>query len=134
MRDPISSLAGACLLTLTLLCAGVAHADETPRISQADLIKRIDGKDPSLIVLDVRTPEEYAAGHVPGAVNIPYTHLPARISELPDAGDKDIVVYCVTGVRAERAASRFKDNGFRRILHLDGDMKQWEAQSRPIEK
>jgi phage shock protein E len=121
-----------CALALTL--GGVATAEETPRISAADLIKRIDQKDPALIVLDVRTPEEYAAGHVPGAVNVPYTHLPARISELPRASDKDIVVYCATGVRAERAASRFKENGYRRMLHLDGDMKQWEAQSRPIEK
>jgi phage shock protein E len=119
---------------LALAIGGVATAEETPRISAADLIKRIDAKDPSLIVLDVRTPQEYANGHVPGAVNIPYTHLPARISELPGASDKDIVVYCATGVRAERAASRFKENGYRRILHLDGDMKQWEAQSRPVEK
>ena len=126
--------ARACLCTLALAWGGMLHAEETPRISQADLIKRIETKDPALIVLDVRTAEEYSAGHVPGAVNIPYTHLPARISELPGAADKDIVVYCVTGVRAERAATRFKENGFKRLLHLDGDMKQWEAQSRPIEK
>jgi phage shock protein E len=124
----------AFLCVWALAWAGAVHAEDTPRISQADLIKRIDAKDPALVVLDVRTPEEYAAGHVPGAVNIPYTHLPARISELPGVADKDIVVYCVTGVRAERAASRFRENGFRRLLHLDGDMKEWQAQSRPIEK
>lgn len=138
MRDSHSTFLRASLCVLALAWLGAASAEETPhatdKISQADLIKRIDSKDPSLIVLDVRTPEEYAAGHVPGAVNIPYTHLPARISELTGAGEKDIVVYCVTGVRAERAASRFRENGYRRLLHLDGDMKQWEAQSRPIER
>jgi phage shock protein E len=110
------------------------RADETQRIAPAALLERIEKKDPSLIVLDVRTPEEFAAGHVPGAINIPYTHLPARISELPGAAEKDIVVYCVTGVRAERAATRFRENGFTRLLHLDGDMRRWSEEQRPIEK
>jgi phage shock protein E len=112
----------------------VAIAEETAKVDQPTLLKRINGADSSLVILDVRTPEEFAAGHVPGAINIPYTHLPARISEVPNAADKDIVVYCATGVRAERAASRFRENGFTRLLHLDGDMKQWQENQRPVEK
>lgn len=114
--------------------AVVAIAEEIARIDQSALLKRIEGKDSSLIVLDVRTPQEFAAGHVPGAINLPYTHLPARISELRDAASKDIVVYCATAVRAERAALRFRENGFTRLLHLDGDMKQWQENQRPVEK
>jgi len=121
-------VAAACLLT------AAANAGETAAISQETLLERIEAKDASLIVLDVRTPEEFAQGHVPGAINIPYTHLPARISELPSAADKDIVVYCSTGVRAEKAASRFKENGFTRLLHLDGDMSKWLEKQRPLEK
>lgn len=122
------------LLATACLLVGAANAAETAAISQEMLLKRLDAKDASLIVLDVRTPEEFAQGHVPGAINIPYTHLPARISELPSAADKDIVVYCATGVRAERAASRFKENGFKRLLHLDGDMNKWLEKKRPLEK
>lgn len=120
------------LMIAALAVATVAVAGETPRIDQKALLQRIDSKDPSLIVLDVRTPEEYAVGHVPGAINIPYTHLPARISELPSAAEKDIVVYCTVGVRAERAASRFRENGYTRVLHLDGDMKKWLEDKRPV--
>ena len=87
-----------------------------------------------MVILDVRTPEEYAAGHVPGAINIPYTHLPVRISEVADAADKDIIVYCAVGVRAERGAERLRENGFTKLLHLDGDMKAWEEKKRPLEK
>jgi len=87
-----------------------------------------------MIILDVRTPEEFAAGHVPGAINIPYTHLPARVSELQDSGDKDVVLYCATGVRAERAAGRLREQGYTRLLHLDGDMKAWDEKNRPKEK
>ena len=129
------SLMRSLLVTAALACAAVAHADEpTPRINQETLLKRIENKDASTIILDVRTPEEFAAGHVPGAVNIPYTHLPARLSELPDAGDKEIVLYCATGVRSERAAERMREQGYTRLLHLDGDMKAWDEKNRPKEK
>jgi rhodanese-related sulfurtransferase len=128
MRSVIRSL----LVSAALACAAMAHADEpTPRIKQETLLKRIEQKDASMIILDVRTPEEFAAGHVPGAINIPYTHLPARVAELPDAGDKDVVLYCATGVRAERAATRMREHGYTRLLHLDGDMKAWDEKNRP---
>lgn len=125
------------LATAMLALAAVSHADEaqvTPRIDQASLLKRIENKDASMVILDVRTPEEYAEGHVPGAINIPYTHLPARISEVADAADKDIVVYCEVGIRAEKGAARLRENGFTRLLHLDGDMKAWEEKKRPLTK
>ena len=122
------------LAAVTFALATVAHAEETQKIDQASLLKRIEQKDASLIVLDVRTPEEYAAGHIPGAINIPYTHLPARISELPDASSKDIVIYCTIGVRAGYGAERLRENGFTRLLHLDGDMKAWQEKKRPEAK
>jgi rhodanese-related sulfurtransferase len=127
------------LLTAVVMAFTVAaHADDsahaTPKIDQTSLLKRIEKKDPTMVILDVRTPEEYAAGHVPGAINIPYTHLPARISEVADAADKDIVVYCTVGVRAEKGAERLRENGFTRLLHLDGDMKAWEEKKQPLAK
>ena len=122
------------LAAVAFTFAAVSHAGDTPKIDQASLLERIESKDTSLVILDVRTPEEYAAGHIPGAINIPYTHLPSRISEVADAADKDIVVYCAIGVRAERGAERLRENGFTKLLHLDGDMKAWEAQKRPLEK
>jgi len=128
------SFARALMVAAAFTFAAVSHAADTPKIDQASLLKRIDKKDASLVILDVRTPEEFAAGHVPGAINIPYTHLPSRISEVADAADKDIVVYCAIGVRAEQGAERLRENGFTRLLHLDGDMNAWEAQKRPLEK
>lgn len=130
MKPLVSSL----WVAAVLICAAVSHAEETPKIDQAALLKRIEKKDASMILLDVRTPEEYAAGHIPGAINIPYTHLPARISDLPDVTDKDIVVYCATGIRSELGAERLRENGFTRLLHLDGDMKAWQEKKRPEAK
>lgn len=123
------------LVAAALAFVASVQADEpTPRIQQEALLERMEKKDASMIILDVRTPEEYAAGHIAGAINIPYTHLPARLSELPGAGDKDIVLYCATGVRSERAAERMREQGYTRLLHLDGDMKAWEEKNRPKAK
>lgn len=130
MRSFVRSLLAAAAFTF----AAVSQAGDTPKIDQASLLKRIEKQDTSMVILDVRTPEEFAAGHVPGAINIPYTHLPSRISEIAEAADKDIVLYCAVGVRAEMGAERLRENGFIKLLHLDGDMKAWEAQKRPLEK
>lgn len=135
MRSAVRTL----LITAAVfIFATASHASEpseaTPRIDQASLLKRIENKDSTMVILDVRTPEEFKAGHVPGAINIPYTHLPVRISEVADAADKDIIVYCTIGVRAERGAERLRENGFTRLLHLDGDMKAWEEKKRPLTK
>lgn len=121
-------------LASLLLISCAAFAEETPRIDQDALLQRIESKDPTLLVVDVRTPEEFASGHVPGAINVPYTHLPARAGELAGKGDKEIVVYCRSGVRAERAAARLREHGFTRLLHLDGDMQKWSDKQRPTEK
>ncbi|HEY6641086.1 rhodanese-like domain-containing protein [Povalibacter sp.] len=128
MKSALSRIAA-----IALLLSGVVFAD-TPTIDQSALNERVASMDASLLILDVRTPEEFAAGHVPGAINVPYTYLPASISSLPDAANKDIVLYCETGVRSERAASRLRENGFQRLLHLDGDMRMWRAKQQPVEK
>jgi rhodanese-related sulfurtransferase len=117
-----------------LIVAASVHAEETGKVTQSALLERIQKQDQSVIILDVRSPEEFAAGHVPGAINIPYTHLPARISAIPSPTDKDVVVYCEIGVRAEKAVASLRDNGFTRLMYLDGDMKQWRESKRPTEK
>jgi len=122
------------LLLAALLAALPVVAAETQRISPAQLVDRIGKQDAGLVIVDVRTPEEFANGHVPGAVNIPYTHMPARLAELASASDKDIVLYCESGVRTERAIARMKANGFTRLLHLDGDMAKWREAKRTLEK
>jgi rhodanese-related sulfurtransferase len=96
------------------------------------LSERIAWADPALLVLDVRTPEEYAAGHVPGAVNIPKGELAARVAELERARDSDIVVYCRTGVRAAEALEVLGEAGFKRLFHLKGDYTRWSEEKRPV--
>jgi rhodanese-related sulfurtransferase len=111
-----------------------AAADAAPRISQADLLARLDRKDPTVVVLDVRTATEYAAGHVPGARNLSHDELAGRLGELDALRDKDVVLYCRSGRRTALAEDVLRKAGFTRLLHLDGDFLAWQAENRPVEK
>lgn len=103
-------------------------------ISQADLMQRIKSNHAGLI-LDVRSPQEYAEGHIPGAINIPHNQIGSRLAEIGSRKDKDIILYCEIGGRASAAANTLQAAGFNKLLHLDGDMRGWRSNgSLPIKK
>lgn len=97
------------------------------RVSPEALAARVENRDPDLVVLDVRTKEEFAAGHVPGARNVSHDQIAARIHELAALKDKEVVLYCRSGRRAQLAAQTLRDAGFTRLLQLEGDYPGWEA-------
>jgi len=99
-------------------------------MSQEELLEHQSKHAGHLYVLDVRSPEEFREGHVPGAVNVPYDQIAARIAEVPK--DKDVVLYCRSGRRAGIAADVLAANGYTRLSHLEGDMQAWVAQGRPV--
>jgi len=101
-----------------------------PAISQAALLQYQAKHAEHLFVLDVRSPEEFREGHVPGAVNVPYDQITARIAEVPK--NKDVVLYCRSGRRAGIAADVLMANGYTRLSYLEGDMPAWIAQGRPV--
>jgi rhodanese-related sulfurtransferase len=115
---------------------GPASADSSSAepISQADLLARLERKDADLVVLDVRTAAEFAAGHVPGARNVSHELLSSRIGELAALRDKQVVLYCRSGRRTLLAEDVLRKAGFTRLAHLDGDYLAWEAEHRPIER
>ena len=121
------------LALVALLAAAVAGAgDPAPAPVTADQVyERQQQKDASLYVLDVRAPEEYAAGHVPGAVNIPHDQVASRLAEVPK--DKDVVLYCRSGRRSALASEVLAGNGYTRLQLMQGDMPGWMAKDRPVE-
>jgi len=116
------------------LVAGTALATDPPltQVAPEALVERLDDGATAPYVLDVRTAEEFVAGHVPGAVNIPHDQIPARLAEVPK--DRDVVLYCRSGRRAVLAGEVLADNGYARLEHLQGDMLGWVEQGRPVEK
>jgi rhodanese-related sulfurtransferase len=85
----------------------------------------------NITIIDVREPEEYANGHIPTAINIPLHELPLRINELKE---KNIVVYCASGVRSKASAEMLSRNGVQNVWNLVGGLKAWVNAGYPIEK
>lgn len=109
-----------------------AMAATPASIEPATVVERLAWGDRSLVLLDVRTPAEFAEGHLPGAINIPHTDLEARLAELEKSKGQDIVVYCRSGNRSEQALGVLRKAGFERLFHLKGDYLGWSGEKRPV--
>jgi len=77
----------------------------------------------SLIILDVRTREEYESGHIEGAILIPVSELEDRLDEL--SKEEELLVYCRTGNRSSSAVNILKANGYIKIFHLNDGITAW---------
>jgi rhodanese-related sulfurtransferase len=99
-------------------------------VSGGELSALLSG-DRRPIVLDVRSSAEYAAGHIQGAVHVPFWAVPWRSARLHAASNDPIVVYCGHGPRALFARSALRHLGFTRVACLAGHMSQWRREGRP---
>ena len=134
MSSPARSRVCLACLALIGALAFVSHARAAaPGEISASEALALEKAGDALFFIDVRTPEEFASGHVPGAVNIPRDQLPAHFGEFATARDR-LVVYCERGPRALAAAATLQDAGFSEVRHLSGDMAGWRAAGLPIEK
>jgi len=119
------------LVALATPACGPSPSPVRP-IPPADLAARIAAGDAPLI-LDVRTPEEFAAGHIPGAVNVPHDELAERLSEIPAARSEEIVVHCQSGRRAAQAESVLGEAGYTQLRDLEGHFQAWQQGGHPVE-
>ena len=92
-------------------------------ISPADAKAMLES-NPDILLLDVRTPEEYAAGYIAGSVLIPYDQIEARAGELPADKSTPIIVYCRSGRRSAIAAEVLAELGYTEIYDLGG-IQDW---------
>ena len=116
-------------LTLSVLLSfSSAYGDEyIPDVSPETVSENgFDG-----LILDVRSTEEFAAGHVPAAVNLPHTELASHLATLGPI-NQPILVYCRSGRRASLALAELQKLGFRSLFHLNGDMLEWKARKLPL--
>jgi rhodanese-related sulfurtransferase len=86
------------------------------------------------VVVDVRTAEEFANGHLRDAKNIPLADFAKRIGELDKSKGKSVVVVCQTGARADKAMQQLRAAGFEDVVGLDGGIAAWQAANLPVVK
>lgn len=96
--------------------------------AQAQLGKRV--------IIDVREYDEYAAGHLPGAINIPRGILEFKIGMVPECANKDgaFLLYCRTSGRAALSAVQLQRIGYGNIISMAGGFELWANEGRPTEK
>lgn len=82
-----------------------------------------DNRD--ILILDVRTPEEFRNGHIPKAINIPLAVLPVRIQELANFLNKPVLVHCQSGGRSISAVQVLERYGFKQLYHMNRGFGAW---------
>ncbi|MFI2735452.1 ArsR/SmtB family transcription factor [Streptomyces sp. NPDC018711] len=103
--------------------------DGAAEVTHEELLARVEAGD--VVVLDVRPPEEYLAGHIPGALSIPVAELADRIGELPE--ETEVVVYCRGEYCAlAHDAVRLLTGHGRRAIRLDDGMLEWRLAGLPV--
>jgi rhodanese-related sulfurtransferase len=86
------------------------------------------------LVLDVREPAAYAAGHILGAKNLPLAEIEKRADDFAKYKSKTVIVSCDTGNTSTRAVARLKARGFENVVNLSGGFRAWLTGGLPVEK
>jgi len=86
------------------------------------------------VVVDVREPEEFAAGHVTGAKNVPLDQLEEKLAAAVKNKTVPLLLVCATGARAQRAVATAKKLGYEQAQAVAGGLKSWKEANLPVEK
>ncbi|MDH4346665.1 MAG: rhodanese-like domain-containing protein, partial [Thermoleophilia bacterium] len=98
---------------------------EIDEIAAAEALERLSGDEPVLF-LDVRDPEEWAEGHIPGAVHLPRTYFESRVEGVAPDKRGEIVVYCAGGSRSAFVTKTMLELGYEHVVNLAGGFTDWK--------
>lgn len=102
-------------------------------LSAAELKGALDKKD-DFVLVDVRTPEEYEAGHLDGSMLVPLDTLERNAENVLTDKNKKLYVYCRTGRRSAEAVGILKNKGYTNVYDVSGGITAWQASGYPISK
>jgi len=106
--------------------AMLTSAPSVPEIS----VDAVESRPPGTMLLDVREPEEYAHGHIPGSINLPQSDLASQLNDLPR--DHAVWIVCQAGLRSRRAAQYLKQMGFEQVVSVQGGTSAWQDAGKPL--
>jgi rhodanese-related sulfurtransferase len=113
-----------------LLWPLVRRSTGGPWVNTAQATHLINRED--ALVVDVRDPGEYGAGHILGAKNVPLSRL--GDGELSKKKERPVIVYCDGTDRSAKAIAALKKQGYARVVNLSGGLKAWQQAGLPVEK
>ena len=110
--------------------AAWAMLTSLPPVEEAG-IEALDGLRADAVLLDVREPEEYAYGHVPGAINLPQAELATRLAEVPR--DRPVFVICESGMRSLRSTQFLRQMGYDHLTNVRGGTAAWRKSGQRVD-
>lgn len=122
------------LLLVLSLYSYIGFAEQTATISQQELLTLMATPASKVVILDVRTPEEFSQGHIKGAINVRHDQIKNNLNKIVSYKNQTVVVHCRSGRRAVSAENALRAAGFSNLRHLDGDMNGWQAANLPLIK
>ncbi len=126
-------MAGCCFASLLLVTvARAAETNTVHHVNPAAAQKLI--ADKKVVVLDVRTPKEFATGHIAGATNINYLSADFAKAIAGLDPNQTYLIHCAVGGRSTQALPKFEKLQFQSIYHLDGGINGWKKAGLPVEK
>jgi sulfur-carrier protein adenylyltransferase/sulfurtransferase len=102
-------------------------------VSAEDVLRELQRGEP-LVVLDVREPEEYQRGHLPGAISIPRGVIEGQAPQILRDPGAAIVVYCASGMRSALAADTLQQMGYASLRSMAGGFRSWSQIGGPAER
>jgi rhodanese-related sulfurtransferase len=126
-------LALSLLAVVSVLAVAIYELREQARragaVSPQDAVRLMNQ---GAALLDVRATEEFAAGHIRGARNLPLDRLSEGLEGLKRFKDKPVIVYCEQGGRAGSAMRQLAQQGFAKVVNLRGGLSAWRAEQLPV--
>lgn len=105
-----------------------------PKVPQVDVddLRAVSVGEQIGVILDVRTPEEYARGHVKGSINIPLDSLSKNVEQQLEDKEQKIYVYCLSGSRSAVAVNQMLQMGYKQVLDTKSGLLAWRAKQYPL--
>lgn len=119
------------LLVLLITATMVTQALAAEKNISAREAKALMASNRNILLLDVRTPQEFSQGRLPGAVLLPIGDLERRIGEVPR--NKSIVVYCTVGSRSKSAAKLLVQKGYTDVYNISFGLLDWYRNGYPVQ-
>ena len=118
------------ILLVTIFLGPNLYASELWSVTE--LKTKIDQSSEPLVLLDVRTVEEFESGHIRKSINIPHEILLSNIDLVSEYNDEPLVVYCRSGKRASLVIEALEKNGFTNVVDIEGDILAWSEANYPL--
>ena len=118
------------ILLVIFFLGSYLHANELWSVTE--LKTKIDQSSEPLVLIDVRTAEEFESGRIKNSINIPHEILLSNIDLVSEYNDEQLVVYCRSGKRASLVIEALEKNGFTNVVDIEGDILAWSEANYPL--